>query len=78
MNLNFLGRFSKNDQIKNFMKTRLVGTEFSMRTEGRRDRKLAVTFQNICERACKPANNRILKGQKFLSFQFAFDLCNFK
>jgi hypothetical protein len=36
------------------MKIRLVGTELFLadgRTDGRRDTKLIVTFQNICERA---------------------------
>jgi hypothetical protein len=46
--LNFLGGFSKDTKISNFMKIRPVGAELIMRTDGQTDiTKLTVAFRNF-------------------------------
>jgi hypothetical protein len=46
--LNFLGRFSKNTEIWNFMNIRVVEPSFFMRTDGQTDKtKLTVAFRSF-------------------------------
>jgi hypothetical protein len=48
-NVNFLGRFSKNPQIENFVKIRLLGAEFLVDRQKERHDEVNGRFSQVCE-----------------------------
>jgi hypothetical protein len=72
---NFLGGFSKNNQVSNFMKIRPVGAELFLaggRADGRTDgrtsmTKLIVAFRNFAK---APENTRVHFDKKRINLQY--------
>ena len=66
LNFNFLDRFSKNNPISNFKKTRTVGAELFHADEGMgrlaEMTKLIVPFGNITK---APKNEELLEGETY-------------